>query len=619
MQARILRLQIENFRCFKKLDFLPEKTNVLVGANNVGKTAILDALYLVLGGASRYSSDLITENDFHRRDYLPHEPESAEIVTADGGEGATVADVEDDPQILIEVTVGPLVTPEEKLPFVSHLEAWSETEQRIISMEEDESALDHHPNCVRFTFLAWYDPEEDDFMWRTVFRYPEDGSDLRDRRPVKQESLRTLGFLMYRDYRASRHPITLSTRQLFHKLLTAYSSRPKTYERLLSSLSGSGDALHDDPDFAQIVEDFRSELERYLPFPGTGSEIRFDVTNLTRVGVREATQAFVNRHDLKLPVEAYGAGTRSVAALASLTLFARKREHALLAIEEPETFLYPASQRAVVREIRDLASQLFLTTHSPYVLDLFEPDEIGVLNISTDGAGEVRRPTVAGVKAHSRYYRVLRSGLSEAILSPRAILVEGESDAPIFRGFAEISRMVCPGDAVDLDRLGAAVVECQGVGEIAEVSSFLEQVGVGCFTVHDSLSDDAELEKLKTVSGPVFDTGYKGIEELLASELPDLVLRQLLAWAQAQTGLKKVPELDAAAADPNQIKEGTKRLLSGNKRVPALYTHLLATCEGEAVCPTTLCSMFRSIREWAAPSAEEEAAVPAETEPEAVP
>ena len=619
MQARILRLHIENFRCFSDLDFLPLKTNVLVGANNVGKTAILDALYLVLGGASRYSSDLITENDFHRRDYLPHEPEPPGASAADEGVDVTVAEVEDDPQILIEVTVGPLVTPEEKLPFVSHLEAWSEEEKRVVSMEEDESALDHYPNCVRFAFLAWYDPEEDDFLWRTVFCFPEDGSDLRDRRPVKQESLRTLGFLMYRDYRASRHPITLSPRQLFHKLLTAYSSRPKTYERLLDSLSGSGDVLHDDPDFAQIVEDFRREVERYLPFPGTESEIRFDVTNLTRVGVREATQAFVNRHDLKLPIEAYGAGTRSVAALASLTLFARKREHALLAIEEPETFLYPASQRAVVREIRNLASQLFLTTHSPYVLDLFEPDEIGVLNVSVDGGGEVRRPTIAGIKAHSRYYRVLRSGLSEAILSPRAILVEGESDAPLLRGFAEISGSVCPGDAIDLDCLGAAVVECQGVGEISEVSAFLTQVGVKCFTVHDKLADEAEVEKLKSISGPVFDIGYKGIEDLLASELAEDVLREILVWARTRTGLKKVPEMDPTAADAEELRDGVKRLLSANKRVPSLYTYLLTICEAQSVCPATVVALFQGIREWASPSVAEKAPAAEEEEVEVMP
>lgn len=609
MQARILRLQIENFRCFKMLDFTPEKTNVLVGSNNVGKTALLDALYLVLGGTSGYFSDLITENDFHLRNYLPLQQALNEEPTAEKEPRATIPDVDEAPQIIIELTTGPLVTPEEKSPFLGHLEAWSEVDKRIVPLEEDDCALDRYPNCVRFAFLAWYDPEEDSFFWRTVFCHPEDGSDLRDRHPVRQESLRSLGFLMYRDYRASRHPITLSSHQLFHKLLTAYSSRPKTYEQLLTSLSGSGDTLHDDPQFAQIVDDFRSELERYLPFRSANTKIRFDVTNLTRVGVREATQAFVDCAGLKLPVEAYGAGTRSVAALAILTLFARKRGHALLAIEEPETFLYPASQRAVVREIRNLASQLFLTTHSPYVLDLFEPDEIGVLTISAEGRGEVKRPRVTGIKAHSRYYRVLRSGLTEAILSPRAVLVEGASDAPLIRGFAEISPKLCPEDAFcDLDRLGIAVVECQGIGEIADISTFLAEVGVECFIIHDQLSETAEIEKMKTVPGTVFNLGYMGIEDLLSSELSDRVLRNLLMWAKVQKGLKNMPDLNLATASIVDLRKKAKYFFSSNKRVPALYTNLLATCEDQKACPETVVTIFRRINQWAKSASTKKAA-----------
>lgn len=601
VKTQILNIHIENFRCFKELTFLPEKINVLVGSNNIGKTALLEAIYLVLGGASRYMPDLITENDFFLRQYLPIEPEKTPASEPKSGVEGDIPDVEDYPQILIELTLGPLATPEERLPFVNHLEAWSIDEKRIVPLEEDESALDHHPNCVRIAFLAWYDPEEDDFLNRTVYSFPEDGADLRDRRPAKPEALRSLGFLMYRDFRASRHPITLSPRQLFHKLLTAYDSRPKTYERLLESLSSSGDALHEDPQFTQIVNDFGAEIERFMPFQRAGSKIKFAVSNLTRTGVREATQAFVENAELKLPIENYGAGTRSLAALASLTLFARKREHALLAVEEPETFLYPASQRAVVKELCKLATQLFLTTHSPYILDLFEPGEIGVLKVC-DGVGEVKRPNISGIKAHSRYYRVLRSGLSEGILSTRAVLVEGESDAPLFKGYADISTSICPPDAaIDLDRYGIAVVECHGVGEIAEISAFLTQIGVNCFNVHDKLADATEEERVKAAQGVVFDIGYKGIEELLATELPDGILREIIMWARGQTGLKKVPTIDLEKVNEPEIRAASKEFFSANKRVPALCTQILETAEKKKVCPATVLSMFRKIRGWVDP------------------
>lgn len=48
---RINRLRVKNFRCFEKLEMqLNPQCNVLVGINGSGKTTILDALAIVLGG-----------------------------------------------------------------------------------------------------------------------------------------------------------------------------------------------------------------------------------------------------------------------------------------------------------------------------------------------------------------------------------------------------------------------------------------------------------------------------------------------------------------------------------------------------------------------------------------
>ena len=57
-----------------------------------------------------------------------------------------------------------------------------------------------------------------------------------------------------------------------------------------------------------------------------------------------------------------GAGTRSLAILAILTLIMRRRQRGILALEEPETFLFPHAQRRVMDECLDLADQTFVTT-----------------------------------------------------------------------------------------------------------------------------------------------------------------------------------------------------------------------------------------------------------------
>lgn len=51
LEMRIERLKLKNFRCFEKLEMrLHPKCNVLVGMNGAGKSTILDALAVALGG-----------------------------------------------------------------------------------------------------------------------------------------------------------------------------------------------------------------------------------------------------------------------------------------------------------------------------------------------------------------------------------------------------------------------------------------------------------------------------------------------------------------------------------------------------------------------------------------
>jgi AAA15 family ATPase/GTPase len=41
---------IKNFRCFKDLTVEPlERVNLIAGANNVGKTALLEAIFMFIG------------------------------------------------------------------------------------------------------------------------------------------------------------------------------------------------------------------------------------------------------------------------------------------------------------------------------------------------------------------------------------------------------------------------------------------------------------------------------------------------------------------------------------------------------------------------------------------
>ena len=68
-----------------------------------------------------------------------------------------------------------------------------------------------------------------------------------------------------------------------------------------------------------------------------------------------------------------------------------------LCIEEPENGLYHKLLETLVTEFREHAtgkkygSQVFITTHQPYLVDALEPDEVWILEKGADGLSEIRR------------------------------------------------------------------------------------------------------------------------------------------------------------------------------------------------------------------------------------
>ncbi len=82
--------------------------------------------------------------------------------------------------------------------------------------------------------------------------------------------------------------------------------------------------------------------------------------------------------------------------LAYLTILKSPYRPRVLLIEEPENGIHPENLKEVLAILRELVgeqehTQVVLTTHSPYVLDLFKPEEVTLCTKGDDGAVSVRR------------------------------------------------------------------------------------------------------------------------------------------------------------------------------------------------------------------------------------
>jgi hypothetical protein len=85
-----------------------------------------------------------------------------------------------------------------------------------------------------------------------------------------------------------------------------------------------------------------------------------------------------------------------VLVLAYLAVLYLPEPPRVLLMEEPENGIHPKRLEEVLKILRELVgdastTQVIITTHSPYVLDHFEPDEVTICRKDADGAVMTRR------------------------------------------------------------------------------------------------------------------------------------------------------------------------------------------------------------------------------------
>ena len=95
-----------------------------------------------------------------------------------------------------------------------------------------------------------------------------------------------------------------------------------------------------------------------------------------------------------IPATSCSEGTLIVVGL--LTVLMNRRRPKLVLIDDLDRGLHPAAQAALVDQLRRVQElfddlQVFATSHSPYVIDAFEPKEVFLMNLGDDGAAACRR------------------------------------------------------------------------------------------------------------------------------------------------------------------------------------------------------------------------------------
>lgn len=586
---KIARLRIENFRGIASGELHFNGHTALVGDNNSGKSTILEAIDLVLGPERLSRRPVIDEHDFYAGHYLS----------------------KDGPPIHIraEVVVVDL-SDEQKRHFRDHIEWWDTTSKKLLEGPPPETtdAPTVSP-ALRVEFVGQYDEEEDDFVGTTFFMSPtlEDGSRL----PFRTFDKRLCGFLFLRTLRTGSRALSLERGSLLDIILRLQEKRLQMWEDVLEQLRVLPVADKPEIGITDTLSTVQAAVRAFVPSDWAENP-HMRVSDLTRESLRRTLTVFMSSGakkpdgaDHAAPFQHQGTGTINTLVLALLSQIAELKQNVIFAMEEPEIALPPHAQKCIIDNVQSKSAQAIFTSHSPYVLEEFPPEQ--VLVIRREAGALTGTPAAYPPAVKPKAYRAeFRVRFCEALLARRVLIAEGRTEYDAFPVAARRLSELHPDQFTSLEALGLAVVNAQTDSQIVPLGEHFTKLGKTVFAVFDKQEAPTKAA-IEAVIPHAFEAPEKGFENVLVNAAAESVLRRHAlslvaegAWPPHLSG--KTP---TEAMPLDALRDALREYLAWSKGASGA-ADLLAECSLNEM-PAFIVETLRAIRSIVVPSVSGEA------------
>lgn len=548
---KIVRLTISNFRGIKSAELLFDGHTLMVGSNNVGKSTICEALDLVLGPDRLNRFPAIDEFDFYNAKYLV--PASAESAAPE----------------LIKIRIEAVLIDlggEIAAKCGGNTEFWHLDERRLLGVGE--AAAANPPKvvpCLRVETIGRYDYDEDEFEAKTFFSHSPDAP-VGELTQVPKLVKRQFGFLYLRALRTGSRALSLERGSLLDIILRTKGVRTSLWEKTIDQLRNL-DIEANATEIAPVLRSIEKRLSRYIALEYPGFATKLHVSELTREHLRKTMSFFLAlaADQGHVPFPHAGTGTINTLVLALLSFIADlKPESVIFAMEEPEIAVPPHTQRRIANYLLTKTTQSFVTSHSPFVIERFEPSQTLLLSRQGGTVSSRKVSEATGLK-DNEFKRYARWGLSECMLGKAAIVVEGITE---IHALPVAARRMEQRDSnlLPLDIAGVAFFNCDGDGNGPKFGKFFKTLGLKTFAFYDYQANRPEVQKTSYVEN--FDLnlehGYKGFEDLVVTEMPAERLWSFLTEIKAsgEAGNVGIP---AEKPAEGEIRSVAKKALASNK------------------------------------------------------
>lgn len=580
---KVVRLKIENFRGIRDAILHFDGHTLMVGPNNVGKSTICEALDLALSPDRLNRSQPIDEFDFHNASYWlpPVGPES---------KGTSIP-------LRVEVV---LTEPSMSLLIKcgGHLEFWHTVERRLLV--EGEADLVKAPvsvPCLRLETVGHYDEEEDEFVAKTYFAHSPDTPEDEEKKVVSRQIKREFGFLYLRALRTGTRALSLERGSLLDVILRTKGIRTTLWEKTIANLKAM-DVEKDATELAPVLRNIEKRLSRYIALEAPGNATSLHVSELTRDHLRKTMAFFLalTPDQSHVPFAHAGTGTLNTLVLALLSFIADlKPDNVIFAMEEPEIAVPPPTQRRIAEYLLKKTTQAFVTSHSPFVIERFEPSN--TLLLSRDAATvSAQKVSEASGLSDKEFKQFARWGLCECMLGKAAVVVEGLTEfhaLPIAAARMEAMEPAVTGGH-SLDILGATFFYAGGESNMPKFGKFFKTLGLKTFGFYDlnPKRPAPAAAALKAAYDVNLEHAFKGFETLVAAEMPTSRLWPFLE-AIRDSGDAVEVGIPAAKPDDEKTRKLAATVLRQGKGV-GWAARLFEECNYNEL-PTTVMNFLRAV------------------------
>jgi len=597
---RVRSLEIKNFRGVSAGTVELAGHTLLVGGNNIGKSTVCEALDLILGPERLFRRPVVDEHDFHRGRYQQEDKTPIEICIR-----AVLTDL----------------SPEAQNRFFNHLRRWSDVTGDFVDVEQDgpiPADAETTTWALPLVFFGRYSEADDDFVGNTFFDHPigDPGDDEEvetalggGRRPFSRDQKRLCGFVFLRALRTGSRALSLQRGSLLDTVLRlGGGTLAEMWEETLSALTNMSPAIGDIAQLRAIREQIGERMEAFVRLSDVGPRSTFFASDLTREHLREVVRVFIAAYPDKhlLPYQRLGTGAINLLVFALLTFIAELKGpgSVIFALEEPEIALPPHTQRRVTDFVLTQMGQAIITSHSPYVIEQFEPAQIVILNRDSSGQLKGTPVTLPGVKP--KMWKQERRQFAEAILSYGVLVVEGATEASMLSiASTVVERSMPAGTYRHIDLAGLSVFDSRGNGGVPKLGPMFVALGKRCFALYDKPLKPLTAEATSQLAAYeiAVQSPHEGVEQMVAVETGISALRRFMAEVQDRpdfpAGTPKVIE----TSPESDVRVAVRATLEKRKGEGYGYAAIaIRQCESDVELPKTLRQLLLDIHVALEPS-----------------